>query len=253
MADSATQPESLDAFSADYSFHPFAQGLSSLITESLAQNEKDKYRSWTKLVPTFVVWLVLAFSIRRDLSCPAVLDWMISGWRWASCSLPKQLVTEGAISQARVRLGVEVFRSIFKRLVTSFAPLEADFHGWVSVIFDGSTGTMPDTDKNRQKFSKAKSRRKGESSAYPQLRWVSLLALSSRLVLDVAYGPSVGKGTGERTLMMKLPFPSSAPQPVVSSGCGIVLVCNDVCNFRSRSVCFCSKSAAILNYLCSNV
>ncbi len=113
MADSATQPESLDAFSRDYSFHPFAQRLSSLITEALAQNEKDNYRKGTKLVPTFGVWLVLALTIRRDLSCPAALDWMISGWRWVSCSWPKRLVTEGAISQARARLGVEVFRSLF--------------------------------------------------------------------------------------------------------------------------------------------
>jgi hypothetical protein len=204
MAESATVPENLADFSPDYIFHPFGQRLSSLITESLTQNNKDKYRQGTKLVPTFVVWLVLAFTIRRDLSCPAVLNWMISGWRWVSCSWPKQLVTEGAITQARVRLGVEVFRSLFNRLVASFAPLRRDFHGWSSVIFDGSTGTMPDTDKNRQQFGKAKSRRQGESSAYPQLRWVSLLALSSRLVLDVAYGPSIGKGTGERTLMMQL-------------------------------------------------
>ena len=63
---------------------------------------------------------------------------------------------------------------------------------------------MPDTAANRAQFGKAKSRRKGESSAYPHLRWVSLFAVGPRLLLDVAYGASVGKGTGERTLMMSI-------------------------------------------------
>ena len=36
------------------------------------------------------------------------------------------------------------------------------------------------------------------------MRWVSLLAIGPRLLLDVAYGPSKGKGTGERTLMMSI-------------------------------------------------
>ena len=42
-------------------------------------------------------------------------------------------------------LGVTVFRVLFAKLTGSFQKLEPDFHGWISVAFDGSTGTMPDT------------------------------------------------------------------------------------------------------------
>lgn len=202
MTKSVESPTNLADFSVNYNFHPFAQRLDPLIRETLAQLGQDQDRKGTKLVSRLVVWLVLALTIRRDLSCEAVLDWMISGWRWMSCRLPKQVVAAGAIAHARIRVGVKVFETLFNQVVSTFQPILPDFHEWVSVAFDGSTGHMPDTATNQQRFGKAKSRRKGEASAYPQMRWMSLLAIGPRLLLDVAYGPSVGKGTGERTLMM---------------------------------------------------
>ena len=101
-----------------------------------------------------------------------------------------------------MRVGVEVFRQLFYRVILSFKPIPADFYQWVSVAFDGSTGTMPDSESNRTKFGKSKNQRKG--GAYPQLRWVSLLAIGHRLLLDVAYGPYAGKGNGEHSLMMSI-------------------------------------------------
>lgn len=204
MSPSITAVTNLADLSSDYSLSPFSERLSPLITETLRTLKKDRERHGTKLVSTFVVWLVLGLTLRRDKNCLAVLDWLLSGWRWLSCTLPKQLVSDGAISHARVRLGVEVFQVLFNRVVTTFQPLPADFHQWITVAFDGSTGRMPDSEENRAHFGKAKSRRKGNASAYPQMRWVSLLVISSRLLLDVAYGPSIGKGTGERTLMMRI-------------------------------------------------
>ena len=61
---------------------------------------------------------------------------------------------------------------------------------------------MPDTTSNCDKFGKSKSGR-GES-AFPRLRMVTLLAASARLILDVAYGKSQGKGTGETSLMTNI-------------------------------------------------
>ncbi|MEA5551629.1 IS4 family transposase [Anabaena cylindrica UHCC 0172] len=130
------------------------------------------------------------------------MDWMISGLRWLSCCLPKQLISEGAMSHARVRIGLTIFQLIFKKLTSSFTTLKSDFHKWTTVIFDGSTGTTPDTESNRDKFGKSKCGR-GES-AFPMLRIVTLISASTRLILDFTYGSSQGKGTGERTLMTKL-------------------------------------------------
>lgn len=61
---------------------------------------------------------------------------------------------------------------------------------------------MPDTKSNCERFGKSKSGR-GES-AFPRLRMLTLLAVSTRLILDVAYGQSLGKGSGERSLMTEI-------------------------------------------------
>lgn len=204
MSASIAEASDLADLSPDYSLSPFAHRLSPLIRETLKSLKKDRDRHGTKLVSSFVVWLVLGLTLRRDKNCIAVLDWLISGCRWLSCALPQQLVSEGAITHARVRVGVRVFQMLFNQVVATFQPLPPDFYQWVSVAFDGSTGRMPDSQANRDHFGKPKSRRKGTSSAYPQLRWMSLLAIGPRLLLDVAYGPYAGKGTGERTLMMTI-------------------------------------------------
>jgi hypothetical protein len=204
MSQPIAETNDLADLSSDYSLSPFAERLSPLITETLRTHHQERERYGTKLVSSFVVWLVLGLVLRRDKNCIAVLDWLMSGYRWLSCVLPKQLVSEGAISHARVRVGVTVFQALFNRVVLTFQPLVPDFHQWVSVAFDGSTGSMPDSQSNRDHFGKPKSRRQGEASAYPQMRWMSLLAIGPRLLLDVAYGPYAGKGTGERSLMMSL-------------------------------------------------
>ncbi len=133
MVKSAIQASNLADFSADYNLNPFALRLEPLIAEVLAQFKKDQERQGTKLVSSLVVWLVLALSIRRDLSCTAVLNWMVSGWRWLSCLLPKALVAEGTITHARKRVGSAVFKLLFEQMVATFNPLVSDFHGWVSV------------------------------------------------------------------------------------------------------------------------
>jgi hypothetical protein len=127
---------------------------------------------------------------------------MVSGLRWLCLDLPAKLVKDGAISHARVKLGVPVFRDIFYKFVLSFTFIQPDFYGWTTVMFDGTTMTMPDTERNREKFGKPKSNR--GSGAFPQMRAVALLMLSARRIFDVAYAPFSGKKTGERTLMLKI-------------------------------------------------
>lgn len=190
--------------SASFSFAPFAHILQPMIEETLAEQGKGQYRKGTILTPILSVWLVLALTLRRDLNYPKVLNWMASGFRWVQMILPPQsnIVQDGAISHARVRLGVEVFRSLFHKLTASFWPIAPEFHGFISVAFDGSTGTMPDTKRNEDKFDKPKSR--SGQGAFPQMRIMTLMALSVRLMLEVTYAPYTGKGTGERTLVMQI-------------------------------------------------
>ena len=164
--------------SPSFSFAPFADILQPIIDATLAEQGKEQYRQGTLLTPVLLVWLVLVLTLRRDLNYHQALNWMTSGFRWIQAILPPQskMVQDGAISHARVRLGVEVFRSLFQKLTASFWPITPDFHGLISVAFDGSTGTMPDTKSNAYKFHKPKSR--SGQSAFPQMRMMTLMALS---------------------------------------------------------------------------
>ncbi len=197
----------IDAFAqigASFSLAPFSNILQPLIDETLTEQGKDECRKGTILTPSLLVWLVLALTLRRDLNYHKVLNWMVSGFRWRQHLLPSQslIVKDGAISHARVKLGVEVLRVLFYKLTASFRPIDPDFHGRISVAFDGSTGTMPDTEHNGEKFGKPSSRL--GNAAFPHMRMMALLALSVRLILDVAYAPYVGKGTGERALVIEI-------------------------------------------------
>jgi len=199
-----TMSEAFAQIGARFKLDPFANIFQSHIEETLVEQGNDQYRQGTILTPTLLVWLVLALTLRRDLSYPKVLNWMVSGFRWSKLRLPARsvVVEDGAISHARVKLGFEIFRVLFYKQGTAFQSIEPDFHGRVSVAFDGATGSMPDTECNVEAFNKPSSR--SDSAAFPQLRMMTLMALSIRLMLDVAYAPYAGKGTGERSLLMQI-------------------------------------------------
>jgi hypothetical protein len=200
----ATMRDAFAQIGASFSFAPFSSILQPLMDETLVELDKDQYRKGTILTPKLLVWLVLALTLRRDLNCHRVLNWMVSGFRWLRLWLPAQsvIVKDGAVSHARVRLGIEVLRVLFHKLTAAFWPIAPDFHGLVSVAFDGTTGTMPDTAGNEETFHKPSSR--SGKAAFPQMRLMTLMALSVRLILDVASAPYSGKGTGERSLVRQI-------------------------------------------------
>jgi hypothetical protein len=148
------------------------------------------------------VWLILALPLRRDLSYDNVLDWLLSGLRAAGWKIPRHPVTDGAISHARERIGVDVLRDTFYASVEIAAQLKPDFHGLTSAAIDGTQLTAPDTPQNAVEFGKPRSGR--AVGAFPQVRMVGLVATASQAVLDAAFGPCWGKGTGERTLGFEL-------------------------------------------------
>lgn len=191
----------LQQIAPSYDFRPFGDLLRPLIQEALTKLEKDRFRKGTILIPTFLVWVVFALTIRRDLNTHAVIEWMISAARWIDLNVAVSLLSEGALSHARVALGSEVFELTFKKL-SATVELSPDFHGLVTLIFDGTTMTMPDTEKNRAEFGKPSSRT-GEAG-YPQLRMVALLVGTTHVMLDLAFAACRGKGTGEHSLMKQI-------------------------------------------------
>jgi len=194
--------ESLKQIGPSFELEPFASIIQPIIEEVLAEQKKDGYRKGTVLKPCIMVWLVLAITFRRDLNYHKALNWLLSGFRWKFLNLPTKIVKDGAISHARVKLGVDVFRDIFHRVISRFKNIESDFKEFVTVMFDGTSMTMPDTESNQKKFSKHKSGR--GYGAYPQMRAVALMVMSARRIFDIAYAPYKGKKTGERTLMLEI-------------------------------------------------
>ena len=202
--DTASVAFAVTQIGATFSLAPFDVLLQPLIEATLTEQGKSRWRRGTRLIPSLLIWLVLVLTLRRDLSYDQALNWLVSGFRWLTTVLPPQtkLISDGAISHARVKLGVEVFRVLWNKLKASSQALPADFQGLTSVIFDGSTGTMPDTAANRTAFGKPHARR--ATAAFPQVRLMSLLAVAQRRLVDLTFAPYTGKGTGERTLMRTL-------------------------------------------------
>ena len=87
-------------------------------------------------------------------------------------------------------LGCEVFQRIFNKASTLVTP-ETDFYSLVSVIFDGTTMTMPDTEKNRDQFGKHTCQH--GTAGFPQLRLMILMVGATHLALD-AEPPVAAKG-----------------------------------------------------------
>ena len=108
-----TNLESFKQMGDSFDLEPFSSFIQLIIKEVLAEHKKDKYRKGTILTPCIMVWLVFAITLRRDLNCHKALNWLISGFRMKFLDFPAKIVSDGTISHARVKLGVDVFRDIF--------------------------------------------------------------------------------------------------------------------------------------------
>ncbi len=197
-----TVAETLKQISPSFSLKPFAPIIQPIIEETLIEHKKNKSREGTILTPIIIVWLVLSLTLRRDINYPKTLNWLILGLRWITLDLPTKIVKDGAVSHARVRIGVDIFRDIFYKFASSFKKNIPDFYGRTTVMFDGTAMTMPDTKSNTEKFGKHKTGR--GYGAFPQMRVVALMIMSTRRIFDIAYAPIKGKKTGEKTLMFEI-------------------------------------------------
>jgi len=148
--------EALKQIGHSFKLEPFASIIQPIIEDVLIENKKDKYRKNTVLTPCIMIWLVLVLTLRRDLNYHKALNWLISGFRWKLLNFQTKIVKDGAISHARVKLGVDVFRDIFYKFVSKFNNIKPDFNGLVTVGFDGTSLTMPDTESNKKNLVNTK-------------------------------------------------------------------------------------------------
>lgn len=144
-----------------------------------------------------VIWLVLGMALMRDRSIEEVVSKL-------DLALPsvEGTVARSAPSQARARLGSEPLRWLFERSAQTWTSRDAKEQKWQGLELygiDGTTLRVPDTSENAAEFGRAQSVR-GESG-YPMVRLVAMMALRSRLLAGIEFGPYV---QGELTSAVKL-------------------------------------------------
>jgi hypothetical protein len=134
-----------------------------------------------------VVWLVLGMALYRHRP----IDDLVGRLDLALPDSGTRSVAKSAIARARARLGSEPLKWLFERCSEKWAHESARRHEWRGLALygvDGTTVRVPDSPENRDHFG-GQGGRNGESSGYPLVRVVTLMALRSHIIAAAAFGP----------------------------------------------------------------
>jgi hypothetical protein len=146
-----------------------------------------------------VVYYVIALALYMESSYREVLRCLLEGVQWLlDPSVPVKVAGKSGISQARTRLGWEPLRQLHDEVVQPIAgpaTKGAWYAGLRLVSLDGSTLDIADEAANDAAFGRPGASR--GSSAYPQLRFVSLVENGTHVLFGSQIAPY---GTGEVTL-----------------------------------------------------
>jgi hypothetical protein len=146
-----------------------------------------------------VVYYVIALALYMESSYREVLRCLLEGVQWLlDPSTPLKVAGKSGISQARTRLGSEPLRRLHDEVVGPIAgpaTQGAWYAGLRLVSLDGSTLDIADETANDAAFGRPGASR--GSSAYPQLRFVSLVENGTHVLFGSQMAPY---GTAEVTL-----------------------------------------------------
>lgn len=168
------------------------------IRTALAETGKNSTRE-RELPAHVVVYYVIAQALFMQVSQREVLRCLLEGVRWLFG--PKTIVKvtgKSGISQARSRLGWAPVKQLHDEIVEPIA-VKKTRGAWYKelklVSLDGSTLDIADTKENQDAFGRPGASR--GSSAYPQIRFVSLVENGTHVLFGTEMG---GYSTGEITL-----------------------------------------------------
>ena len=155
------------------------------IEEALAATGTASIRR-RRLPAEQVVWLVIALALYRHQSMPEVL----AALDLALPSATELPVSKSAVTQARQRLGAAALEWLFHQTAHAWCRQDAERHDWQGLslwAMDGTTFRTPDSADNRAHFG-AQAYASGKVASYPQVRAVSVTAIHTHLVSDIAFG-----------------------------------------------------------------
>jgi len=178
------------------------------------------------------VYFVLGLCLFSDLPYGEVLRKLTCGLETVLAAAGWRVPASTALTAVRRRIGEKPLESLFGRVCSALSPGRSPWShvcGLLAVAWDGTTVAAEASAANTAAFGKPGARKRrpaagpgengtaaaGPAGACPQLRLVTLVACGTRGLLDAAFGPARGKGTGEQQL---------ARQLLASLGRGMLLI-----------------------------
>ena len=153
--------------------------------------------------PAVTLWTFLAQLLDPDHSCRQAVARLLA-WRTAQ-GLPPCSPQNSAYCKARARLPEELLARLTRdtgRAALGSAEPSWLWRGRVVKVADGTCISMPDSPANRDHYPPPRSPKGGVG--FPLLRLVVVFSLAVGTVLDAAFAPYRGKGTGELSLFRRL-------------------------------------------------
>jgi hypothetical protein len=149
--------------------------------------------------PIVTLWTFLSQSLSPDHSCKDAVARVVA-WKSANGEEPCSSNT-GGYCQARKRLPAKVVQTLVRQTgqeMETAADPTLFWNGRPVKVVDGSTLTMDDTKANQAAYPQSKNQKPGVG--LPMLRLVVLFSLATGAALDLVFGSTRGKRTGETTL-----------------------------------------------------
>jgi hypothetical protein len=164
------------------------------------------------------VYFILGLCLFSGVPYGQVLRELTGGLETVLAAAGWQVPASTALTAVRRRVGEKPLESLFRRVCSPLSPGRAPWShvgGLLAVAWDGTTVAAEATPANTAAFGKpgAPKRRPARAGpqaaaepagACPQLRLVTLVACGTRGLLDAAFGPARGPGTGEQHLARQL-------------------------------------------------
>ena len=176
---------------------PFREALSEEEIREVIEEQNIEYRNRT-LTPIITLWAFLS-QVLCNGSCKKSVDTIVAFFASIGEFI---LLTDSAYCQARDRLTEGLLKALTRKVshtqLESLPPEEL-WQGRRVKIIDGSSATMPDTEKNQEEYPQSSRQREG--CGFPLARIVVLFCLATGMVLEMCIAPM---SVSERRLFQKI-------------------------------------------------
>jgi len=162
-----------------------------VVDEVIAGCDRTEQRH-RSLPARVMAYFAVGMALHSEGSYEDVLGLLTDGLAWTEPDVePVKLPSKSAIFQARQRLGAEPVKALFDRVAQPLATA-ATPGCWLAgrrlVAIDGTTLDVADTAANDEFFGRP-GVNKGERSAFPQARMVTLAECGTHAIFDAEIGP----------------------------------------------------------------